>query len=50
LTGTTDEVLERLAAYARAGVGRVLLQHFLHRDLDTIELIGNTIGPEVERL
>jgi F420-dependent oxidoreductase-like protein len=50
LTGTPDEVLERLAAYARVGVERVLLQHWLHRDLDTVELIGNTIGPEVERL
>jgi F420-dependent oxidoreductase-like protein len=50
LTGTPDEVLAAIADYARAGVDRLLLQHWLHRDLDTVELIGRDLRPEVERL
>jgi F420-dependent oxidoreductase-like protein len=50
LTGTPDQVLAAIDAYARAGVDRVLLQHFLHRDLDTVELIGRHLRPEAERL
>ncbi len=43
LVGTVDEVLERLARYAEAGVQRVMLQHLVHEDLETIELIGTEI-------
>ena len=50
LTGTTDQVLDQIDRYARVGVGRMLLQHWLHRDLDTVELIGRHIRPEAERL
>ena len=50
LTGTPDQVLAQIDRYARAGVDRILLQHWLHRDLDTVELIGRHIRPEAERL
>jgi F420-dependent oxidoreductase-like protein len=50
LTGTPEQVLAALGDYARAGVDRVLLQHWLHRDLDIVELIGNQLRPEAERL
>jgi F420-dependent oxidoreductase-like protein len=50
LTGTPDEVLARIDQYAHAGVDRIMLQHWLHRDLDTVELIGRQIRPEAERL
>jgi len=36
LTGTRDEVLERLRDYAAAGVRRVMLQHIDHTDLDAL--------------
>jgi len=43
--GTADQVLERLARYAEAGVRRVMLQHLVHEDLETVELIGTEIVP-----
>jgi F420-dependent oxidoreductase-like protein len=45
LLGTVDQVLERLGAYARAGVQRVLLQHLVHDDLEMVELIGREVVP-----
>jgi F420-dependent oxidoreductase-like protein len=45
--GTVEEVVERLRAYEAAGVARVMLQHLLHRDLETVELIGREIVPAV---
>jgi alkanesulfonate monooxygenase SsuD/methylene tetrahydromethanopterin reductase-like flavin-dependent oxidoreductase (luciferase family) len=45
--GTVGEVLDRLGEYAAAGVQRVYLQHLVHDDLDTLELIGNAVIPEV---
>jgi F420-dependent oxidoreductase-like protein len=51
LVGTVDALLERLDEYAStAGVGRVYLQHLVHDDLDTVELIGREIVPEAARL
>ncbi len=38
--GTPDEAHERVAALARAGVQRVMLQDFLPRDLDQVRLMG----------
>jgi F420-dependent oxidoreductase-like protein len=43
--GTVDQVLERLAEYAAAGVERVFVQHLVHEDLDTVALIGREIIP-----
>jgi alkanesulfonate monooxygenase SsuD/methylene tetrahydromethanopterin reductase-like flavin-dependent oxidoreductase (luciferase family) len=48
LIGTVDQVAERLSAYERAGVTRVMLQHLVHEDLETVELIGRELRPAVE--
>jgi alkanesulfonate monooxygenase SsuD/methylene tetrahydromethanopterin reductase-like flavin-dependent oxidoreductase (luciferase family) len=48
LIGTVDQVAERLSAYERAGVTRVMLQHLVHEDLETVELIGQELRPAVE--
>lgn len=47
ILGTLDEAAERLRAYERAGVERVMLQHFDHRDLEMVELIGRELAPAV---
>ncbi len=50
IVGTTDEVLEKLRAYAEAGIQRVMLQHLLHDDLEALALIGQEIIPEASAL
>jgi alkanesulfonate monooxygenase SsuD/methylene tetrahydromethanopterin reductase-like flavin-dependent oxidoreductase (luciferase family) len=45
ITGTPEQAIERLREYEAAGVGRVMLQHLLHRDLDAIELLGREVVP-----
>jgi F420-dependent oxidoreductase-like protein len=50
LAGTVDEVLQRLAEYAGAGIGRVLMHHLVHDDLESVELIGREIVPAVASL
>ncbi len=40
ITGTLDQVAERLGTFRDAGVARVLCQHLLHEDLDHVALIG----------
>jgi alkanesulfonate monooxygenase SsuD/methylene tetrahydromethanopterin reductase-like flavin-dependent oxidoreductase (luciferase family) len=45
--GTVEEAAERLRAYERAGVERVMLQHLDHRDLEMVELIGRELVPAV---
>jgi alkanesulfonate monooxygenase SsuD/methylene tetrahydromethanopterin reductase-like flavin-dependent oxidoreductase (luciferase family) len=47
LIGTADQVAERLREYERAGVSRVMLQHLVHEDLATVELIGRELAPAV---
>ena len=47
IVGTVDEATARLSEFADAGVERVMAQHFLHRDLDAIELIGRKVAPAV---
>jgi alkanesulfonate monooxygenase SsuD/methylene tetrahydromethanopterin reductase-like flavin-dependent oxidoreductase (luciferase family) len=47
ILGTLDEAAERLRAYERAGVERVMLQHLDHQDLEMVELIGRELGPTV---
>ena len=47
LAGTVAQVTDRLGAYAAAGVERVFLQHLVHRDLETVELIGRELVPAV---
>jgi F420-dependent oxidoreductase-like protein len=50
LVGTKQQVLERLAEYAQAGVRRVMLQHLLHEDLEAVALIGREIIPDAAGL
>jgi len=50
LVGTVEQVLERLSAYASAGVQRVMMQHLMHDDLEMLALIGRSIIPEVASL
>lgn len=45
IRGSVGEVIEILGGYQDAGVDRVVLGHPLHRDLDTIGLIGNAVVP-----
>ena len=47
ITGTVSQVVERLGALRDAGLRRVMLQHLLHTDLETVELIGRELGPAV---
>lgn len=50
LVGTAEEVVERLARYADAGVGRVLMQLLVHDDLETLALLGAEVIPAVRDL
>jgi alkanesulfonate monooxygenase SsuD/methylene tetrahydromethanopterin reductase-like flavin-dependent oxidoreductase (luciferase family) len=47
VTGTVDEVVERLGQLAEAGVRRVMLQHLAHDDLETVVLLGREVAPRV---
>ena len=47
LVGTPDHMVERLQELEAAGVERVLLQHLVHEDLETISLIGREVIPRV---
>ncbi len=49
-TATTTEAVERLSEWAAAGAHRVMLQHQLWSDLETIALIGKEIVPRVRDL
>jgi F420-dependent oxidoreductase-like protein len=50
VAGTVEQVLERLAEYAAAGVQKVLVHQLVHTDLESIELIGREVIPEAARL
>ena len=43
--GTPDQALERIAAYAAAGIERMMFQDWLPRDLEMVSLIGREIVP-----
>jgi F420-dependent oxidoreductase-like protein len=45
VVGTVDEVVEQLGVLRDARCSRVMLQHLLHTDLETVELIGRQLGP-----
>lgn len=49
-TATTTEAVERLSEWAAAGAHRVMLQHQLWSDLETVALIGKEIVPHVRGL
>jgi F420-dependent oxidoreductase-like protein len=43
VVGTLDEAAEQLRQLEKAGVQRVMLQHFLHDDVESVELIGREL-------
>ena len=45
LVGSVDEVAARLREYEAAGCERVMLQHLLHTDLESVRLIGRELAP-----
>ena len=47
--GTIDRVAERLCEIEEIGYERVMLQHLVHDDLETVELIGRELVPRVAR-
>jgi F420-dependent oxidoreductase-like protein len=47
IVGTLAEAAEQLAALRDAGVHRVMLQHLVHADLGTLELIGRGLAPRL---
>src|SRR6266508_1108249 len=47
--GTVDEAVDRLAELEAAGVGRVMLRHLVHDDLDMVALLGREVLPNVAR-
>jgi F420-dependent oxidoreductase-like protein len=47
LAGTAEQIVEQLRALEAVGVERVMFQHLLHDDLETVELIGREIIPAV---
>ena len=47
IVGTVDDVVARLQRLAELGVDGVMMQHLLHDDLESVELIGREIAPAV---
>ena len=47
IVGTVEQCADQLRALADAGLARVMLQHLLHTDLETVELIGRQLAPAV---
>jgi alkanesulfonate monooxygenase SsuD/methylene tetrahydromethanopterin reductase-like flavin-dependent oxidoreductase (luciferase family) len=47
LVGTPERVCERLRAIEALGYERVMLQHLVHDDLETVALIGRELAPAV---
>jgi F420-dependent oxidoreductase-like protein len=43
IVGSVDEVRSQLRAFAEAGAERMMLQHLLHTDLETVRLIGERL-------
>jgi F420-dependent oxidoreductase-like protein len=50
LRGTPQQLLERLAELAEAGIERIMMQHLLHEDLEALAIIGEAVIPEAARL
>ena len=50
VAGTVEQVLERLAEFAAAGIHRVLAHQLVHTDLESVEQIGREVIPEAVRL
>ncbi len=48
--GTVVQAAEQLAELAAAGVQRMMLQHLMHDDLDTVHRLGAELAPAVAGL
>jgi F420-dependent oxidoreductase-like protein len=48
--GTVEQVLERLREFTAVGAERVMFQHLVHDDLETVALIGREILPQAASL
>ncbi len=48
--GSVEQVLERLHEFAAVGAERVMFQHLVHDDLETVALIGREILPQAASL
>ena len=49
ISGTVEQVVQRLRALEDAGVERIYLQHLAHKDLETVKLIGRELVPALRR-
>jgi alkanesulfonate monooxygenase SsuD/methylene tetrahydromethanopterin reductase-like flavin-dependent oxidoreductase (luciferase family) len=47
LVGSVEEVATELRTYAEAGADRLMIMHNLHRDLESIQLIGEQLAPRL---
>jgi alkanesulfonate monooxygenase SsuD/methylene tetrahydromethanopterin reductase-like flavin-dependent oxidoreductase (luciferase family) len=45
--GTVDQAAARLREIEQLGIERVMLQHLVHTDLETVELIGKELAPRL---
>jgi F420-dependent oxidoreductase-like protein len=45
--GTVEQAVERIREYEEIGIERVMLQHLVHTDLETVALIGRELAPKV---
>ena len=48
VVGSVDQAVERLSAYAAAGVQRIMLNHELFDDLEMLEVLSERVFPQVE--
>lgn len=48
VVGSVDQAVERLNAYAEAGVQRIMLNHELFDDLEMLEVLAERVFPQVE--
>lgn len=45
--GDVDDVVAHLRRYEEVGVDRITLGHLMHRDLETVELLGAEVAPQL---
>jgi F420-dependent oxidoreductase-like protein len=45
--GTIDRAIEQLREIEEVSIERVMLQHLVHKDLETVELIGRELAPRL---
>jgi alkanesulfonate monooxygenase SsuD/methylene tetrahydromethanopterin reductase-like flavin-dependent oxidoreductase (luciferase family) len=50
VAGTPERVMDRLARFAEAGITRVMLQHLMQDDLDSVALVGTDVIPAAASL